>query len=76
MPRITIISMITKDLHYCCAWFFFTRFRKTGMIAARLGVSPQAVRACRSSCGGCAGGPACMDKKLTLKLTPRRGQSE
>lgn len=64
--------MVTQDLHYCCLWFFFSRFRKTGTIAARLGVSPQAVRACRSNCGGCAGTEACMDKRVTLKLTPRR----
>lgn len=76
MTRPTIRSMVTQDLHYCCLWFFFSRFRRTGLIAARLGVSPQAVRACRSTCGGCAGGPACMDKKVTLRLTARAKRDE
>lgn len=76
MPRPTIRSMVLGDLHYCCLWFFFSRFRRTGLIAARLGVSPQAVRACRSGCGGCARGSACMDKKVTLRLTPRRLPAE
>lgn len=74
MARITIRSMVTQDLHYCCLWFFFTRFRKTGVVADRLGVSPQAVRASKSSCGGCAQAANCMDKKVTLQLKPRQAR--
>ena len=44
MKRVTIESMIKEDLGYCCLWAFFTRNKKTGMIAMRLGVTPRAVR--------------------------------
>ena len=72
MARPTIFSMVTQDLHYCCLWFFFSRFRKTRVVADRLGVSPQAVRACKATCGGCKGTGNCLDKKVTLKLTLRK----
>lgn len=72
MTRPTVEGMVTKDLGYCCLWFFFTRFRKTGTIAARLGVSPQAVRQNKACCGGCKGVASCMDRKVTLGLTPRK----
>jgi hypothetical protein len=72
MARLSIRSMIVEDLGYCCPWFFFSRFRRTALIAARLGVTPQAVRACRSTCGGCEGKPECLDKRITLTRTLRR----
>jgi hypothetical protein len=72
MTRPTVESMVTKDLGYCCLWFFFSRFRKTGLAAARLGVSPQAIRQNKASCGGCKGREGCLDKKITLALTPRK----
>lgn len=72
MTRPTVESMVTKDLGYCCLWFFFSRFRKTGLVAARLGVSPQAIRQNKASCGGCKGREGCMDRKVTLALTPRK----
>ena len=39
-----IPGFITEDLGYCCLWAFFTRNKRTGMIALRLGVSDRAVR--------------------------------
>lgn len=74
--RPTVKSMITEDLGYCCTWFFFTRFRQTGLIAARLGVTPQAVRQNKASCGGCAKAEGCLDKQVTLKLTLRKPRGE
>lgn len=41
---LTIPSLVTKDLGYCCLWSFFTLYRRTGVIATRLGVSRQAVQ--------------------------------
>ena len=72
MTRPTVERMVTEDLGYCCLWFFFSRFRQTGLIAARLGVSPQAIRQNKASCGGCKGREGCLDKKITLALTPRK----
>jgi len=72
VTRPTVESMVTKDLGYCCLWFFFSRFRKTGLAAARLGVSPQAIRQNKATCGGCKAREACMDRKITLALTPRK----
>lgn len=65
MTRPTVRSMILEDLGYCCLWFFFDRYKKTALIAARLGVSERAVRYTREGCGGCAGNPNCLRKKLT-----------
>lgn len=72
MTRPTVERMVTEDLGYCCLWFFFSRFRSTGLAAARLGVSPQAIRQNKASCGGCKGRGNCMDRKVTLALTPRK----
>lgn len=47
MTKGLISRLITEDLHYCCEFRFFSLYRKAGVIAARLGVSPQAVRARR-----------------------------
>lgn len=47
MPRQTLHLMIcspTQGLGYCCEWVFFSCFRSTRLIAARLGVSPRTVR--------------------------------
>lgn len=76
MPRLSVKSLITQDLGYCCLWFFFTRYKKTGLIAARLGVTERAVRYAkaevRSGCSKCEGREACMNAKITLAMTPRR----
>jgi len=42
--RFSVPTAITEDLGYCCTWFFFHRFGRTGLIAARLGVDPRTVR--------------------------------
>ena len=42
--RLTIEIMVKEDLGYCCLWFFFTRFRRTEVIADRLGVTKRAVK--------------------------------
>jgi hypothetical protein len=47
VPKGLIARLITEDLHYCCEFRFFSLYRRAGVIAARLGVSPQAVRARR-----------------------------
>lgn len=56
-----IARLITEDLHYCCEFRFFSLYRRASVIAARLGVSVQAVRARRRlfkagemCCGNCA----------------------
>ena len=78
--RITIRSMVTKDLHYCCLWFFLTRFRRTRLVADRLGVSDQAVQAARRNvkCGleKCESRSNCMHAKVTMQLTPRQPKGE
>lgn len=76
MTRPTIIGLITQDLGYCCPWFFFSRFRKTALIAARLGFTQRAIRACRSTCGGCQGKPECLDKRVTLMRKLRKRPAE
>ena len=80
MTRITIKALVTQDLHYCCLWFFLTRFRRTRLVADRLGVSDQAVRACRArvKCGEekCEERESCMDKHITMQLRPRLPRGE
>lgn len=69
--RILVSDMITKDLGYCCVWFFFKRYRRTSLIAARLGVSPRAIRYHKSAVNdglvGCPKAPNCMCKLLPSK---------
>lgn len=72
MTRPTIRSMVTGDLGYCCLWFFFSRFRKTGLIAARLGVSRQAICVARNGCGGCQLRTNCMDRRVTVDRRARK----
>ena len=43
MNRPTIASLV-RELGYCCEARFFSLYRQTGLIAARLGVSDRAVR--------------------------------
>lgn len=40
---ISLKSLVTHDLHYCCLWAFFSLYEKPGLIALRLGLSRQAV---------------------------------
>lgn len=39
-----IETLIVSNLGYCCEWFFFSCYTDTNLIAARLGVTPRAVR--------------------------------
>ena len=66
-----IRSMIVEDLGYCCPWVFFQVFRKTSLIATRLGVAPRSVRIVKARCDNgeekCTGIPRCMKEKLKVK---------
>lgn len=42
--RLTVKSLICNDMGYCCLWAFFTKYKQTGLIAARLGVTDRAIR--------------------------------
>jgi hypothetical protein len=81
MPRLTIHTLITEDLGYCCEWFFFSRFRRSALIADRLGVTQRAVQIHRaearhSACENC---PNCLRRKITasgeLRKRPLRSDS-
>lgn len=69
-PRhLSVELLITEGLGYCCAWVFFMRYKRTALIAARLGVTTRAVRYAKArfnsgeiKCNNCAN---CMGKKLT-----------
>lgn len=82
MTRLTIDHLVTsKDgLGYCCLWFFLTRFRRTRLVADRLGVSMEAVNAHRRKvkCGQlqCESRGSCMDVKITMQLRPRQPRGE
>jgi hypothetical protein len=76
MPKLSIKLMVVKDLGYCCPWFFFKHFRKTGLIAARLGVTERAVRYIKAevrsgeeTCKNCA---TCLHAKVTLEGNLRK----
>lgn len=69
MEKITIKSLVTKGLGYCCEAAFFRAIKQTGAIATRLGVSDRAVRYRKElfnegkiACEHC---PNCMDARLT-----------
>jgi hypothetical protein len=36
--------LIRQGLGYCCLWAFFSLFRRTELIAIRLGVTPRTIR--------------------------------
>lgn len=42
--RLTVASMITHDLGYCCEFKFFSLYKDTPLIAARLGIDERTVR--------------------------------
>lgn len=65
----TVRNLIcSKGLGYCCPWIFFKYFKRTGMIADRLGVTPRAIRLhkaeFREGLIACEGRPNCMKHKL------------
>lgn len=70
--RPTIKTLITQDLRYCCVWAFFSIFKKTPEIAARLGVSERAVRYAKAEVrkrGKCEGCERCLKEHVrSLKL--------
>lgn len=76
MPRVTLQALIEGDLGYCCVWFFLSRFRRTRLVADRLGVTDQAVRQARHRCTKCEERPTCMHKVITMQLTPRKPREE
>lgn len=48
--RQTIKRLVTEGLHYCCLWAFFKRnWRRTQVIADRLGCSTSAIRYAKAS---------------------------
>lgn len=45
----TLTSRLIKDgLGYCCLWAFFSMFKRTELIAIRLGVTPRTIRLYRA----------------------------
>lgn len=45
MPRVTLLSLIQSPaMGYCCEFAFFSKHKRTAMIALRLGISDRAVR--------------------------------
>lgn len=80
MTRQTVKVLVTDGLGYCCEWFFFTRFRDTALIAARLGVTERAVRYAKSRAdegeSKCEGRADCMHSKVTMRCTARRPRPE
>lgn len=80
MPRLTIRSMVEGDLGYCCLWFFLTRFRRSRLVADRLGVDIRSVNYARERvksgeerCKQCEG---CLHKKVTMELEAKKPRGE
>lgn len=75
--RSLTITLIVDGLHYCCPWAFFSIFRDTPTIAARLGVDPSTIRRAKASfrrgemkCEGCE---RCMKEQVrTIKLVGKK----
>jgi hypothetical protein len=66
MARPTIKILIEEDLGYCCQWFFFNQFRRTAVVAMRLGVTDRAIRYVKAEmkegCLQCEDNPRCMKR--------------
>lgn len=62
--RDSLHYLICTSLGYCCEWKFFSLYHSTSLIAARLGVSPRAVRLHKAQARDgqlrCEGCPNCM----------------
>lgn len=56
--------LIEDELGYCCEFAFFTLYRKTALVADRLGVSTRAIKkhkaAVREGCETCSSKPNCL----------------
>ena len=76
MARLTVRILVTQDLGYCCPYFFFTHFRNTALLAARLGVTDRAVRYAKAAVDDghsvCEGSASCLRRKITTQGTPRK----
>ena len=64
--------LVTKDgLGYCCVWAFFKKYKRTGMIAARLGVGRTTVKDHRrkfeAGCYQCEGKENCLKARGGLR---------
>ena len=73
MTKITVKSLITEGgLGYCCPWIFYSRYKSTTLIAARLGMSVRAVEygmnSFRKGEFKCEGKPNCMVKIMRRPL--------
>jgi hypothetical protein len=44
VSRASVKQLICKGLGYCCLYAFFSIYKRTGVIAARLGASERAIR--------------------------------
>jgi hypothetical protein len=79
MTRLTVRSLIVEDLGYCCPTFFFQTYRKTALVAARLGVTERAIRYAKAAVDdgqcSCEGRETCMRKKITLEGSLRKRQT-
>ena len=57
-------GLIEDDLGYCCEYAFFTLYKKTALIAARLGVSTRAIKKhkalVREGCEKCEAKQGCL----------------
>lgn len=75
-PRLSVATLITDGLGYCCPWLFFQLYRKTSVIADRLGVTDRAVRYLKSKVDNhvctCEGHPHCMKHLLLTPSGKRR----
>lgn len=71
MTRPTIRIMVVEDLGYCCPYSFFSLYRQTALIAARLGVTTRAVKyhkqMLRSGQYVCEGKANCLKGKCRAK---------
>ena len=59
--RQTVKLLVTEGMGYCCPFAFFSLYRQTALIAARLGVSDRAIRYAKAAfkageyrCQGCS----------------------
>jgi len=71
MTRLTIATLVTQDLGYCCPYFFFTHFRNTALLAARLGVTDRAIRGAKARVDDkqwvCEHAASCLRRKITTQ---------
>jgi len=66
--RILFRDLVTQGLGYCCVWGFFKKHKRTGLIAARLGVTDRTVRyhkmAFKEGCLACEKKANCLKGRL------------